>query len=200
MKRKLPQVVLPLAVAVLALASFGCQPKADTNSNVSLMSNKNSAPEPINTASIEAELIKLERDWSGAVKNHDAETVRRILADDVIITYPDGVVGTKAEEIHSVETSAITADSWDVLDPKVTVLSADSAFITGRAIIKNGKYKDPKAAKPIDISGEYRFLDVYAKRHGKWLAVASQTTRIANPAATPAPPAPAAPAASPAAK
>lgn len=189
MKSKLPQVVLPL---ILAVASFGCQPKADSNSNVSVLSNKNSAPEPINTASIEAELIKLERDWSSAVKNHDAETVRRILADDVIITYPDGVVGTKAEEIHSVEISAITADAWDVLEPKVTVLSADSAFITGRAIIKNGKYRDPKAAKPVDISGEYRFLDVYAKRDGKWLAVASQTTRIANPApaVSPAKPAP----------
>src|SRR5256885_6935861 len=44
-------------------------------------------------------------------------------------------------------------------DPKVTVIDADSAFITGRSVIKNGKYKDPKQKKSFDISGEYRFLD-----------------------------------------
>lgn len=169
-------------LAMLALASFGCQPTAEKNTNASLTTNKNSAPEPINTAAIEAELIKLEREWAAAVKNHDPETVRRILADEIVITYPDGVVGTKTEEVHSVETGTITAEAWELLDPKVTVINAESAFITGRSVIKNGKYKDPKQPKPIDISGEYRFLDLYAKRDGKWLAVASQTTRIANPA------------------
>jgi len=196
MNRKLLSVSVALMVAALAFASFGCQPTRDTNINSTLTTN---TPEPINTASIEAELIKLERDWSGAFKTRDGETVRRILADDLIITYPDGVVGGKTEEVQSIETGAMTADSWEVMDPKVTVLDADAAFITGRAIIKNGKYKDARSPRPIDISGEYRFLDVYAKRNGKWQAVASQTTRIANPvaAASPAVTPAASPAASP---
>lgn len=182
MKRKLSPVLLPLLVAALVFAFFGCGKSPETNKNAaSLMTNKNSGSEPINTASIEADLMKLEREWSGAFKTKDADAVRRVLADDLIITYPDGVVGGKNEEVQSIETGAITADSWDLLDPKVTVISADAAFITGRGIIKNGKYKDPKAAKPIDISGEYRFLDVYAKRNGRWQAVASQTTRIMAP-------------------
>ena len=185
MKRKFPQSVLLLMVPMLALVSFGCQPTADSNVNSSLTTNRNSAPEPINTASIEAELIKLEREWAGAFKNRDADTVRRILADDMVITYPDGVVGTKTMEIQTVETGAITADSWELVDPKVTVLDANSAFVTGRTIIKNGKSKDLQSQKLIDISGEYRFLDVYAKKNGKWQAVASQTTKIITPA-TPA--------------
>lgn len=185
MKRNLLRVALPLTLALLAFASFGCGKTAETNLNSSLMTNKNSGPEPINKASIEAEIIKLERDWAGAFKTKDADTARRILADDVIITYPDGLVSGKNEEVQAIETGAITADSWELLDPKVTVLDADAAFITGRGIIRNGKYKDPKMAKPIDISGEYRFLDVYAKRDGKWQAVASQTTKIAAPAASP---------------
>jgi hypothetical protein len=65
-----------------------------------------------------------------------------------------------------------------MIDPKVTVIDADSAFISGRSVIKNGKYAVPNQKKPIDISGEYRFLDVYAKRDGKWQAIASQATKI----------------------
>jgi hypothetical protein len=101
-----------------------------------------------------------------------------VLADDIVITYPDGQIGTKADEVRTVETGAVTADAWEVLDPKVTVLNADSAFITGRGIIRNGKSKVPNSNQSIDISGEYRFLDVYARRNGKWQAVASQTTPI----------------------
>jgi hypothetical protein len=93
-----------------------------------------------------------------------------------------------------VETGAIKTESWDIADTKVTVIDHDAAFITGRAIIKKGSMKDAKTGKTIDISGEYRFMDVYAKRNGKWLAIASQTTKIAAPAAAAAAAAPSAPA------
>lgn len=173
MKRTL---LLPLMLALLA---FGCQPTRETNVNSSLTTNKNVAVEPVNTASIEAELKKLGREWTSAFKTRDAEAVRRVLADDVVITYPDGVVAGKNEEVQSIETGAITADSWDVVEEKVTVINADSAFITGRAVVKNGMSKVSKASTPIDISGEYRFLDVYVRKNGRWQAVASQTTKIA---------------------
>jgi hypothetical protein len=171
-------------LAVLVLA--GCQPAVDTNRNLAA-ATATPAKAPVDWAAIEAELLKLERDWAAATKDHNAEVVRRILADDAVMIYPDGTAGTKADEVRSIESGAITADAWDMLDPKVTVIDEDSAFITGRSIIKNGKYKDPKQKRPIDISGEYRFLDVYAKRDGKWQAVASQATTIANPAAAASP-------------
>ena len=103
----------------------------------------------------------------------------------MVITYPDGVVGTKTMEIQTAESGAITADSWELVDPKVTVLDANSAFVTGRTIIKNGKSKDLQSQKLIDISGEYRFLDVYARRNGRWQVVASQATKLAVPSPTP---------------
>jgi len=172
-------LVLCVAVAVLVLA--GCQPAVDTNRNLAAATSA-PAKEAFDPAAIQAELLKLEREWTAAAKNHEAETVRRIVADDAVMVYPDGMAGTKADEVRSIESGAITADGWEMVDPKVTVLDADAAFVTGRSIITNGKYKDPNQKKPIDISGEYRFLDVYARRDGKWQAVASQATKIANPA------------------
>jgi ketosteroid isomerase-like protein len=178
---------LALFVALVVLVLCGCQPALDTNRNTAAATSA-PAKEAFDPKAIETELIKLERDWADAAKTHNAETVRRVLADDAVLVYPDGTTATKADEVRTVESGAITADSWELLDPRVTVLDADAAFITGRSVIKNGKYKIPNQKKPIDISGEYRFLDVYARRDGKWQAVASQTTRIDAAAATAASP------------
>jgi hypothetical protein len=98
----------------------------------------------------------------------------------------------------------MTADTYEMLESKVTVTNADAAFITGRSVIKNGKIVVPNQKKPIDITGEYRFLDVYARRDGKWQVVASQAVKIdpaviaaaaatASPAASVPPPAKASP-------
>ena len=171
---------LALFVALVMLGLAACQPALDANRNAAL-ATATPAKETFDPAAIQTELLKLEREWAAATQSHNAETVRRILADDAVIVYPDGTTGTKADEVQSIESGAITAESWETLDPKVTVIDADSAFITGRSVIKNGKYKDPKQKRPIDISGEYRFLDVYAKRNGQWQAVASQATKIERP-------------------
>jgi hypothetical protein len=186
MKRTVVSVVL-LAVSIIILSSLGCQPASpDTNRGAAKSANTNSAKETVDTAAIESELLKLEREWSVSSLGHNSEPVKRILADDVLMVYPDGSTGSKADEITSIESGTITADSWDLLEPKVTVLDANTAFISGRSIIKNGKVKDPQSKRTTDISGEYRFTDIYVRRNGKWQAVASQTTKIANP--TPATP------------
>lgn len=178
MNRNALSIALALTVAVIGFASVACSPGGDTNS--SLTTNRNPTPpaETVNVASIEAELKKLEQDWAAAGNAKDGNAIRRILADDVVLTYPDGTTGTKNDEVQLVESGAITADSWETLESKVTVLGADAAFITGRSAVKNGKLKHPKTQKMIDISGEYRFLDVFAKRNGRWQVVASQATGI----------------------
>lgn len=181
MNRNALSIALTLAVVVIGLVSVGCASNADTNINSGLTTNRNSAPEPVNTASIEAELKRIEAEWPKAYKAKDGAAVKAILADDVVLTYPDGTTGTKNDEVQLTETGAITYDSWDILDGKVTVLDGDAAFMTGRTVVKNGKLREPKSQQLIDISGEYRYLDVYAKRNGKWQVVASQVTRVRPP-------------------
>lgn len=195
---------LALLVGLTLVALSGCQPAADTNRNLASTS-ATPAKETFDPAAIEAELIKIEREWANASKTHNADAVKNFLSDNVVITYPDGTTATKADEIRTIESGSITADSFDLLESKVTVIDADSAFITGRSLIKNGKSAVPGQKKPIDISGEYRFLDVYAKRDGKWQVMASQAVKIdpdavAAAAASPAGSVKPSPAASPTAK
>ncbi len=173
MKRITPALLIVAIVVVMN----GCQPALDTNRN-NAVATSTPAKEAYDAAAIEAEIIKLDREWADANKTHNSEAVKRIVGDNAVIVYPDGSTATKADEVKTVESGSITADSFEILEPNVTVIDGDSAFITGRGVIKNGKNVVPGQKKPIDISGEYRFLDVYAKRDGKWQVVASQATKI----------------------
>lgn len=169
---------LVLFVTLLAMILAGCQRAATETNRNAAVATASPAKERVDPAAIEAELLKLEREWMDAPKTKNAEAVRRVVADDAVLVYPDGTVATKADEVRTVEAGDVTSDSFEMLESKVTVIDADAAFIAGRSSIKNGKYKDPNTKKTIDISGEYRFLDLYAKRDGRWQVIASQATKI----------------------
>jgi len=198
MKKNALLIACCLVSTILGFSA--CQPAAPDTNRAVTNTAANANRETVNPVAIEAEITRIEKEWSAAAQRHDAEAVGKYLADDLVMTYPDGTTGTKSSELRDIASGAMTVDSWEIADTKVTVLGPDSAFITGRGIIKNGKYKAPESKTAVNISGEYRFTDVYARRNGQWLAVASATTKIENPAPTvKAPPAPAAsPAASPA--
>ncbi len=192
MKKLLSVAVLSLATALLALSQFGC---AGQNSNTNTVSKATPEPTPDKTA-IAAELMKIENDWPRIIKEHDAAAVRRIEADDAVFIYPDGSLGDKAQDIKDMEAGALSADSWEVADLKVNVLDNDEAVVSGRSIVKGGKYKSPDG-KTQDISGEYRWIDTYSRRNGQWQIVAGATTPIMKGAMAAASPSPkASPAAS----
>jgi len=189
-------LVFVMSLAVLALA--GCQPAAETNRNASTTAAPVATP-TIDRAALEAEVLKIDRDWFKAGETYDVEAIKRIVADDANLVYPDGASGTKADEVQMAESKSVTGEGWEILDSKATVLSAESAFVMGRFRIKEGIYKDPNTNKTTDIRGEYRFLNVYARRNGNWQVIAAHATKIiaptaaASPKASPAGPAPPSP-------
>ena len=183
MRRYLSVVILSTVMALLAFSQFGCA--APQNSNTSM-----ATPEPTpDKAAIEAELTKIENDWPRIIKEHDAATVRRIEADDAVFVYPDGSLGDKSQDIKDLEGGSLSADSWEVADIKVNVLDNDAAVVSGRSIVKGGKYKSPDG-KIQDISGEYRWIDTYSRRNGQWQEVAGATTPVMKGAMAAASPSP----------
>lgn len=197
MKRKGFWAVTSLAFTLLFLN--GCEPATVTN-NAPNANNAIVATTPVDKPAIEAALLKIENDWPRVMKEKDGAAVRRVYADDAILVYPDGSTATREEDAKSTEEGMVNAESAEVTDLKVTVLDNDSAVVTGRSILKNAKLNPPGGAKPIDISGEYRFVDTFAKRNGEWKIVASISTAIQNmggPAAAASPGAKTTPAAAP---
>jgi len=193
MKKYLSLATLLVAAVLVVFSQFGCASPQNTNTAVS---TPMPAPTP-DKAAIEAELTKIENDWPRIIKEHDVATVRRIEADDAIFVYPDGSLGDKAQDVKDMEAGSLSADSWEVLDLKVNVLDNDSAVVTGRNVVKGGKYKMPDG-KVQDISGEYRWVDTFARRNGQWQVVAGAATPVQKgAAATPTPKASPSPGASP---
>ena len=188
MKRFLLVVTLSLVAALFAGAQFGCtgsQPTTLTNTNMAIP-----APTP-DKAAIETELKKIENEWPRIMKERDASAVKRIEADDGVFVYPDGSIGDKAKDVKDTESGALSADSWEIADLKVNVLDNDSAVVSGRSIVKGGKYKMPDG-RTQDISGEYRWVDTYARRNGQWQLVAGASAPVmkdatAKPTPSPSP-------------
>ena len=178
MNRIVLSAALVVLTAALVLGQMGCQKAAAPTNLADSRADATPTPEKIDSAALEAELIKFDRQWAEAVKTGDADAARRVIADDIVITNADGSSSTKADEVQAIQSGAITMEAYEILDPKATVVDANNAFVTGRGIIKNGRLKVPNSTRLIDISGEYRFLNVYTKRDGRWQAVASQTTPI----------------------
>jgi ketosteroid isomerase-like protein len=182
MKRNASIATLLLALAVLMQPA--CQQvEAPTN---------RAAPVPaatptVDKAAIEQELLRIENDWPRVLREKDAAAVRRVEADDAIFIYPDGSVGDKNQDIKDMESGALSADSWEMMDLKVNVMDGDAAVVSGRSVVKNGKYKAPDG-KTIDISGEYRFVDTFSRRNGQWQIVAGVSVPVRQGAGMPAPP------------
>jgi ketosteroid isomerase-like protein len=180
--KKFPGMFL-LVFSLMVLS--GCQQAGDDANRAASTANTNSTP-AVDTAAIESELMRIEQDWPRVLREKDAAAVQRVEADDAVFVYPDGTIGGKAQDLKDIEDGALSAESWEVMDLKVTVLDADSAVVSGRSVVKGGKYKTPDG-KTIDISGQYRFIDTFARRNGQWKLVAGASTPIRDVSATASP-------------
>lgn len=191
MKRKGFWAPISLAFSLLFLS--GCQPATETT-NSSAPTTNTAASETVDTAAIETELLRIENDWPRVMKEKDGAAVRRVVADDAILVYPDGSTSTKEQDVKGTEAGMVTADSVEMADLKVNVVNKDTAIVSGRNIMKNAKLNLPNT-KPIDISGQYRFVDTFARRNGEWKLVAGISTHIHDITASASPGAMASPSA-----
>ena len=182
MKRNALLMALLLGLSLIVFGMSGCQKPAapDTNRDATSAASSNSAKETIDTGAIELELKRIENDFPRVLKEKDSDAVDRVEADDIVIIYPDGTVGNKTQDMSDIKSGNLSADSWEVTDMKVSVLDKDAAVVSGRSIIKGGKSKTPDG-KTIDISGEIRWIDTFARRNGEWKLVASISTPVLRP-------------------
>jgi ketosteroid isomerase-like protein len=124
-------------------------------------------------AGTESELKALEQQWSDAYTKGDTAVLKSIEAEDFKLVDPDGKVMTKAQDIKELGDKTFKVESFSFDELNVRMLSKNFAYVTGLQTLK-GAYKGE------DISGQYRFLDVFQKKGGKWQAIASQVTRVAK--------------------
>jgi hypothetical protein len=115
-------------------------------------------------------LEQLERDWVGALQRNDVEFVDRVLAPEFVSTYGDGTRGDRKRELQLVKEFNQQVDSWTVDEFMVKVFGETAVvWFTQRMV-------GPVQGKPTEIVTRYQ--DVFVYRDGKWLCVASQSTKV----------------------
>ncbi len=121
------------------------------------------------SSGVSDQLKKLEDEWARAGMNKDRAAMERIEADDYLFVMPDGNVRNKTQDLEALAKSNYT--SFSNRDMQVRMLGNDTAEVVGITHIagtENGQ----------DISGDYRFTDVFVNKNGKWQAVSTQSTKL----------------------
>ena len=110
-------------------------------------------------------LLALNDDYIRSVQTSDVARFEQILADDFLVTLPDGRLLDRGEFLaYTAKPAPIR--NLDAHDVNVRLLG-DVAIVHGRT-----RYTLPDGG-----SGEGRYTDVWARRNGRWLAVAAHVTR-----------------------
>jgi ketosteroid isomerase-like protein len=115
-------------------------------------------------------LIQLEHDWDAAFHRHDAAFIDRILADEFIVTYDNGVRADRTVELMLAKTANENIES-SMLDEFIVKEFGNTAVV----------WFTLHLVGPINgerVQNDYRFSDVFVLRDGRWQCVSSQSTRI----------------------
>lgn len=117
----------------------------------------------------EAELIRLEREYARALMEKDREFLVRFYASD---WRGGNWMGfwSKSTMIKSVLDARYVIKSMNVRDLKVRLM--------GDVAIVQGVDEEVTTVDGKDTSGKWAFTDVFHRRDGQWVAVASHTSEI----------------------
>jgi hypothetical protein len=113
---------------------------------------------------VEQELMKIERSWCSASVKGDAAAIGAILADDYTDVLPTGDVTSKAQALSDAKTEKQTVCDIDMMQVRVY---GDAAVVVGRTTWKSSLG-----------NGQYRYTDMYIRRDGRWICVASHASDI----------------------
>jgi hypothetical protein len=122
------------------------------------------AQQPDSDASVAKTLKGIEQTWLQAEKNHDPTSFEKLVSDDWIALTPDGKHQTKAERSAKLKNSHMGSASLGHMDVRVF----------GDTVVVTGTVDEPAEHG----THHYVWSDVFIKRDGKWLAVASQTALV----------------------
>jgi ketosteroid isomerase-like protein len=123
-------------------------------------------------ASIEAEITRLERAFGDAITRRDAAWLAPWVADDFEATVVGGRVLNKTQALAQVASPDYEIERLENRDIRVRVFG-DMAIASARGVVR-GKYEGQ------DAGAEFRYLRIWARRNGRWQAVAAESTLIEN--------------------
>ena len=124
-----------------------------------------------------SDVQKLERRWLDAYEQLDDKAMDLIVADDFLITFPDGSTQTKAQVMASLkprQSPSLTTSKFHTEEVQARVYG-DTVILTG--VVISEWFRDGKSGGKQAM----RYTDTYVKRNGKWQVVASHLSGSRKP-------------------
>ena len=121
------------------------------------------------TRADENTIIALERELGRAMIGRDVAALSRIVGDDWVCQTATGVSG-KAHFIADVARGKLVMKKFVLHDVHVRVF--------GNVAYLMAADDEVSSYAGVDGSGTYNWLDVWQKRNGHWVSVASQVTKV----------------------
>jgi ketosteroid isomerase-like protein len=116
------------------------------------------------------ELVQLEANWSKALVAGDYATVDKIIAPDWVGQNHTGKRSTKAEFMALFKSGKVKMSAMNNHDVHVRMF--------GEMAVVQGADNENSVESGKDSSGSYTWTDVFQRRDGHWVAVASQVTKV----------------------
>jgi len=114
------------------------------------------------------EVRQLERAWLDAYEQFDEKAMNTIVADDFVITFPDGSQQTKPQIMSSLKMPRRPGSSMKFYTENVQArVYGDTVILSGRVVTE--RIRD---GQTVSKEGQ-RYTDTYVKLKGKWQVVAS---------------------------
>jgi len=119
---------------------------------------------------VEQTIMKMEQELTDAIIKGDMSVYDKYTADNTFFTDPGGALMSKAQTMALFKSGDFKLESSKIDGMKVQMF--------GNTVIATYTTTDKGMIKGKDISGQYRWTDVFVKMGGKWKMVASQGTPI----------------------
>ena len=124
----------------------------------------------VSVSPAQQQLIDTEAAWSKAMVQKDTTAIAGIIGDDWMGQNDGGKIEDKTGFLNDVKSGAIAVASMSNHDVHVRLMR--------NIAIVQGMDDEKSSYKGKDGSGTYSWMDVFEKRGGKWVAIASQVTKV----------------------
>ncbi|MBA2731392.1 MAG: nuclear transport factor 2 family protein [Acidobacteria bacterium] len=131
-------------------------------------------PQTNESNAAEQEVRKLERAWLDAYEQHDSKAMNAIVAEDFVITFPDGTRQTKPQIMDSIKRPRNPANPLKFYTEDVQArVYGDTVILIGRVVTEYSRDGKP-------VKEQSRYTDTYVRRNGRWQVVASHLSNVAG--------------------
>ncbi len=129
---------------------------------------------PSDRSPAEQEVRQLERAWLDAYEKFDPEAMDRIVAEDFVITFPNGKMQTKPQLMKMLRGPVPPG----MTPPRIFTEDTEAA-IYGNVVVLRGRVITEMQREGKAQREESRYTDVYVQTNGRWQVVASHLSSLA---------------------